>query len=45
MEQPDWKIYTISKMTEIRELSESFGHARLGYKPNDSRMTIIYAQL
>lgn len=45
LETPDWRFYTVSKMRQVQMLQESFGHAHLGYKRNDERMTTIYEQL
>jgi hypothetical protein len=44
-DRADWRFYVLSKISALRQLPESFDHARPGYKRGDKRMTTIYAQL
>lgn len=41
----EWDFFTISKITNLTVLEDSFSDTRTGYKRNDSRMTTIYAEL
>jgi hypothetical protein len=42
---PYWRLYDVSKMTNISITGEHFDHLRPGYKMNDSRMSIIFCQI
>lgn len=44
-DEPDWRYYEVAEIGELRELPQSFGKARDGYKRNDPRMSTIYAQV
>jgi len=38
---PDWKLFTISRITDLKKFDKTFSGTRKG----DSRMTNIYAEL
>jgi hypothetical protein len=42
---PDWRPFTVSKITNLVLLEDSFTGTRNGYKRGDSRMDEIYAEL
>lgn len=42
---PDWKQFTIEKISNLHVLDETFTSTRKGYKKGDSRMDEIYAEL
>lgn len=37
-EKPDWKLYSITKISDLELENESFSSIREGYNPSDSRM-------
>lgn len=41
----DWRLYTVSKMTNILITGEFFEQPRLDYKMNDSQMSQIFCQI
>ena len=41
----EWDLLTISKITNLNVLEDSFSGTRKGYRRSDSRMTTIYAEL
>jgi len=43
--KPPWRLYTISEMSEIVVTDKQFENPRLGYKINDSRMSMIFCQI
>ena len=42
---PDWKLFTISRITDLKKFDKTFSGTRKGYIKGDSRMTNIYAEL
>lgn len=42
---PDWKLFTISKITDLKKSDVTFTGTRKGYTKGDSRMSKIYAEL
>lgn len=42
---PDWKLFTIEKISGLEILEEVFSGTRPGYRRRDSRMVRIYAEL
>lgn len=42
---PDWKQFTISKITGLKKSDKTFSGTRKGYTKGDSRMSKIYAEL
>ncbi len=42
---PFWRLYDVSKMTDIEITSDKCDNPRPGYKTNDSRMSIIFCQV
>ena len=44
-EKPSWRLYLISEMSEIVVTNKRFENSRLGYKINDSRMSMIFCQI
>lgn len=42
-EEPDWRLYTVSKMEKIIIKDIVAFNVRIGYNPNDERMSEIYA--
>jgi len=43
--KPPWRLYTISEMSKIVVTDKQFENPRLGYKINDSRMSMIFCQI
>lgn len=43
--KPPWRLYIISEMSEIVVTDKLFENPRLGYKINDSRMSMIFCQI
>jgi hypothetical protein len=44
-QQPYWRFYLASKMTELAILEAHFHRPREGYKPDDPRFMTVYCQL
>lgn len=42
---PDWGLFTVDKMVDLKILDENFEGTRPKYTRGDSRMTEIYAEL
>lgn len=42
---PNWKLFTLDKISSLTVLDEVFDGAELGYSRGDSRMTRIYCEL
>jgi len=42
---PDWKLMTVTNITNLTWTGLTFSSVRAGYKTNDSAMQRIYAQL
>ncbi len=43
--EPPWRLYTVSEMSDIEMLKDTFSGDRPGYEPNDSHMTTIYCRI
>lgn len=43
-DRPGWRLYLFSGMRELRVKDAAFVRTRPGYRPNDSRMTEIFAK-
>lgn len=39
---PDWKLFTVAKMSNLTLMSDSFSGTRSGYNPRDSAMATIH---
>lgn len=44
-EESPWKLYIISEMSGVIVTDKQFENPRLGYKVNDSRMSMIFCQI
>lgn len=42
---PDWKLFTTSKIVELKKIDQTFSGTRHGYRKSDSRMAKIYEEL
>jgi len=43
--RPEWRLFTLDKISGLRILDQSFQGTRPGYNPRDSRMSRIFAAL
>jgi predicted DNA-binding transcriptional regulator YafY len=43
--EPDWRLFEIKRIENLRIGNKSFSGARDGYRRDDKRMAVTYAQL